>query len=141
MATRVVYQGRVLFRSPDWRPFKPMPSERGPDGEPVDTRPVAGDGRPREVGVAYTCPDDGLTYRIVQRLDLSEGWGTAAFWQARYQVPWPTIAGWVERGWFDAAMEAGSPTKRFRCRDERRILAELEINPALLGGARRRRRR
>lgn len=135
MSSRVVYNGRVLFQTPGWRgDTRPGVRSFNKAGEPIDDTPIVMDdvSMRNNKGVPYRDPDDGIVYRIVHRLDLREGWGTSAFWLARFHVTWDVLVEWIERGWFDAAMEQGSPTKRFRCRDERKVLEYLEINPATL---------
>lgn len=134
MSSRIVWNGRTLWASRDYRPYRPMPVGRTKTGEVVSPAPIPADSpdSPFRAGVPYTDPEDKITYRVVAKLDLREGWGTAAFWMARYHVTWDVLVEWVERGWLDAAMEQGSPTKRFRCRDEGRLLAYLDVNPGLV---------
>ncbi len=100
--------------------------------------PVLADGRmapveaiasptPPDAGLPFEDTELGITFRVVRRLDLREGWGTAGFWMERYKVPWEAVAEWVRRGWLDAAVEMGSPTRRYRLRDEQRVLAWLGV--------------
>lgn len=124
MSSRIIYKGHDIFRSRDYR--KPVrvqvPVDR--DGTPVSSQPIAPDSpaSPFRQGVPYRDKDDGLVYRIVDKINVAEGWGTAAFWIARYSCTWKELIIFVEKGWLDAAIEAGSPTKRYRCRDEQKIL-------------------
>ena len=132
MATRVVQGGRVLYASPDWR-RRPESVRavgavaRGPGGGPLDSRPVTA--APAAPKYEDTYREDGLVYRVVSRLDLREGWATAAFWCARWRCSWEVLAWLVSRGWLEGAMEAGSPTRRYLCRDELAVLAWLGAHP------------
>lgn len=100
----------------------------------VDTNPIPGDHphSPFREGTAMR-DEDGVIYRVVRELKPEDGWGTAEFWTKRWgisspndpQAAWKFMRDWIARGWLDAAMQAGSPTKRYRCRDERRIYRRL----------------
>jgi hypothetical protein len=134
MSSRVFDRGRVLYASPDYAQYKPMPRSLDRGGNPIDQAPIPMDsaGSPQRQGIPYRDPEDGLVYRIIDRLNIQEGWGTAGFWMKRYTVAWDVIVLWVERGWLEAAMERGSPTKRYRCRDERKLLEYLGVHPDLV---------
>lgn len=133
MSTRVISRGRQIYASRDYRPPRSTPLDLNKDGEPINTHaiPAHSPESPFRAGVPYIDPEDEfkLVYRIVQKLDLAEGWGTADFWMRRYHVEFKTLAEWVARGWMDAAIEQGSPTKRYRCRDESKLLTYLDVNP------------
>jgi hypothetical protein len=80
-----------------------------------------------------------LEYRAVRigALDPTQGWRTADFWLARWKTDWKTLRTLVQRGWVDAAIEEQSATKRFRCRDENRVIALLTA-PTVVGKKRKR---
>jgi hypothetical protein len=130
MATLVHYQGRKI-----WMNRRDLPQTEvlftDREGNPVSPYAIPADSprSPLRVGVPYHDATDGLTYRVVRYLDPKEGWGTLDYWLHRYGVRYPTILEWVRQGFLDAAMEEGSPTKRYRCRDEARVLAWLEKHP------------
>lgn len=138
MATRIVLRNRVAMigRGPDQharmsesaRAAGALPMNRARDTV-INTQAIPPDSpeSPFRDGHAWRCPDDQLTYRVVQSIDISAGWGTAAFWMTRYGVTFLFVREWVERGWLDAAIEQGTPTKRYRCRDERRIYEALWV--------------
>lgn len=62
--------------------------------------------------------EEGIAYRIVVRLDATDGWAPTSFWQSRWDVDHKAICSFVERGWLDAAIEVSSQVRRYRCRDE-----------------------
>lgn len=128
MPSRIVIRGRPWWQSPDFRVVDIPGSVRNSDGElvsEVDLTPIPPDSpeRPFREGQAYQCPDDGVVYRVVSRgrLTGAGGWGAVDFWLDRYACSFADLRDLAERGLLDAAMEAGSPTKKFRCRDERRV--------------------
>ena len=96
---------------------------------------------PYRSGTAYYDQAEGLEYRAVRigALDPRQGWRTADFWLARWQTDWPTLVTLVQRGWLDAAIEEQSATKRFRCRDEARVIAALAVDTKLRVKMKRRR--
>lgn len=131
MTTRIIVANRVVGGSGlNGRARSASQVHARLPGDIVDTAPIPPDSpeSPFRAGFAYHDPDDDLVYRIVMHLDIQgQGWGTAAFWMARYGVTtFSFIREWVARGWLDAAMEQHAPTKRFRCRDERQIYNALK---------------
>jgi hypothetical protein len=125
MGSRIFVGGRPVAFSLGYRPQPPTPAvDLDGSGRILDLSPIPPDSpdSPMRAGVAYRDPDTGMVLRIVERLRIEEGWGTSRFWCDRYCVPFSALLEWVELGLMDAAMERGSPTKRFRCRDETRIL-------------------
>lgn len=92
------------------------------DGTPI---PPGSPDSPYRAGEPYFDEAEDVVYRIVSRINVAEGWGTAAFWMKRWACYYVDLLSLVRKGWLDAAMEEGSAVKRFRCRDERRVLASL----------------
>lgn len=121
MATRVVLGGRAVFASRDFRP-RTTPDFRGQDGEPVDLSPIPSSSpeSPMRAGETFVDEDD-VAVRVVRALDVREGWAPLGFWLRRYDVGVEVLARWCRLGVFDAAVEASSPTRWFRCRDESRV--------------------
>lgn len=128
VSTRAFIGGAVVMEG--WGTRTTRPPEPPPvlaDGRPAPVAPTPGPALPQEVGLPFEDGELGITFRVVRKLDLREGWGTAGFWMARYRAPWEAVAEWVRRGWLDAAVEAGSPTRRYRLRDEAKVLAWLGV--------------
>lgn len=120
MASRAIWGNRTAYHSRDYKPQKRTRAPLNVHGTKFDPSPIpAGHAEsPLRAGVPYHCPEDDIVYRVVERLDPVEGWVTADFWLQRYDIGFDVLRGFVLRGWMDAAFEAASPTKRFRCRDE-----------------------
>lgn len=151
MATRMIVNGRIfmLDRKSAMAPKYPTEHDRALAQMPTRvTRARTAEGKTerREEILDTTAipphverprlmqhPDDGLTYRVVRKLRIQEeGWATAHFWMERYGLTnfagdkgYQFIREWVHRGWLEAAMEEGSPTKRFRCLDEHLIYEQM----------------
>jgi hypothetical protein len=134
MATRVILGGRVAWAS--GRLSRPAPTlPRRKDGSVLEDERVdpSSPDSPYRAGVpAYDAADE-LEYRAVRQgaLNPLEGWRTADFWLARWKTDWPTLRTFVQRGWLDAAVEEQSAVKRFRCRDENRVIAALAVDTKL----------
>lgn len=129
MSTRVILRGQAMWASRDYRPALDRTPRRR-DGSVIDDERVLPDSpdSPFRAGVPYYDADDVIEYRAVraQALDPRSGWRTADFWLDRWSTEWKTLRALVERGWLDAAIEEGTATKRFRCRDESRVLESLK---------------
>jgi len=122
MPTRIVLRGVVVWASRDFR-MVPRPHE-----VPHETIDPESYHAPFRDGEGWTDPDDDITYRIVRKglLDPAQGWGTIDFWLERYNCQVNALHAMCERGMLDAAIEEGSVVKRFRCRDETRVLEFLK---------------
>jgi hypothetical protein len=140
MSTRIISQNRTIFANARVRSYSTIASAAVPTdkrkskdaginvNKNTQTIPVWSPESPFRDGYAWRCPDDQVNYRIVKKINIQEGWGTAAFWMERYGVTtFNYVREWVERGWLDAALQEGSPTKRYRCRDERKIYEAMCI--------------
>ncbi len=105
---------------------------RDKDGKVLDTSPIppSSPDSPFRVGEPYADPHDQIVYRVVGpgRCPPSEGWGTMHFWTARWDCYFSDLVKLVQMGWLDAAMEQGSATKRFRCREEQRCVDWLNAH-------------
>ena len=129
MASRVILRGQTVWVSRDYR--KPLDrTPRRADGTIIDDERVlpGSPDSPFRAGVPYYDADDEVEYRAVRAraLDPREGWRTAEFWIDRWKTDWRGLKTLVEKGWLDAAIEEGSATKRFRCRDQARVLSWLK---------------
>ena len=129
MPSRVILRGHTAWVSRDYRaPVDRTPRRR--DGSVIDDARVQPDSpdSPYRAGVAYYDADDEVEYRAVRAraLDPREGWRTADFWLDRWKADWKALKTLIEKGWLDAAIEEGSATKRFRCRDEARVIEWLK---------------
>ena len=130
MASRIVLEGETYAANPTFalvrRPEVPLDRD---DKPLVLGKPVAPDDprSPFRAGEAWTCPEDGVTYRVVPdlRLEPHDGWGAMRFWKARWRCTAQDVLYMVERGILDAAIEEGCAVKRYRCRDEQRALDEV----------------
>lgn len=127
MASRAFVAGRVVLQSRDMRvrvvdPRKGVPrTKRGDIADSAAAIGVNDAGSPFALGIPFTDEDDGITYRVVTRLDPMDGWASEEFWQRRWGVPHASICVFVETGHLDAAMEENTMARRYRCRDERAL--------------------
>lgn len=149
MSSRVIIRNHVVWQrySADELPprrrgkrYSPLPRDK--DGLPVNVAeaiaPVSPLSPYRE-GMAYTDPDDGITYRCVAHLDPLDGWAVTELWQERWKLDHRDLVLLVEYGLLDASIEVGSVVKRYRCRDER-LLKEHAVFKAQVKKAAIRRR-
>lgn len=127
MAGRIVAGGRVISITPDLRrrsvPLR-LGVPRDADGRTIDSAfSLARPGEPKlQSGVVVYDRLEKTSYRCVARLDPLEGWAPTEFWQKRWKVPHGAIIAYVDAGFLDAAVEEGSQVRRYRCRDEWRLL-------------------
>lgn len=134
MATRVILNGRTAWGNGEWwrhvRQEQATAKRKRADeafareleeNPPPLTVPVDRPGIPREDR------HDGLTYRLVAKLDPAEGWVAASTVMAWYGVDYARVVAWVRAGVIDAAMERHSPTRRYRVTDPARCAAEATI--------------
>ncbi len=70
---------------------------------------------------AYIDPKSGIAYELKDRLDPRE-WVTADVLMGWYSASFEMVVAWVSHGRLAAAMERGSPTKRYRVRDPKYLL-------------------
>lgn len=129
MPSRVIMRGQTAWASRDYRPLGPDRLPRRRDGSVIEDERIQRDSpdSPFRAGVPYYDADDEMEYRAVssKTLDPAQGWRTSDFWVARWSTDWRSMRVLVEKGWLDAAIEHGSAVKRFRCRDEHRVLKWL----------------
>jgi hypothetical protein len=132
MATRVILGGRTAWGNGEWwrhtrqaqatarrkRADEAFRQELEDNPPPLTVPAVEQPGVPREDR------HDGLTYRLVARLDPAEGWVAASTVMAWYGVDYARVVAWVRAGMLDAAMERHSPTRRYRVTDPVRCAAE-----------------
>lgn len=122
MSTRMVINGRPFYADRSYR------EARRP--EKFDQTPVVPTLPPvREVGRPFLDEDDAIYYRIVSFLDPRAGWLLAEQVMKRYAIGHGTLLMLAKTGVLDPAMEQGSPTKRYRVRDDatlRRLVADLK---------------
>lgn len=132
MGTRAVVGGRTVFASRELRAREtatPVNTDR--EGKLLSIHPIDSADAPFREGVPYRDLDTDIVVRIVQKLHIAEGWGTLEFWLKRYGCRFETFQLFTEMGLIDAAMEQGSPTIRYRVRDEQKVLDHLKDNPKL----------
>lgn len=139
MPSVIKIKGRVFAATRDYRSdydragsAKALAPNERPDGRKCDGTPIPASSAdsPYRAGIPFVDTHDDVVYRVVHRLNISEGWGTAHFWMKRWGCMYSDILGFVRLGWLDAAIEEGSSVKRFRCRDEHRVLASLQEREA-----------
>ncbi len=126
MGSRIVMRGRAVWASRDLHRRKPrIVPPRDKFGAAVDINPIPANRAPSSFrdGVPWTDPDTGLVYRVIRKVRPEEGWATARFWLRRHRVSFDALAEWAQMGIMDAAIESGSATRWFRCRDEQRVRA------------------
>ena len=131
MPTRILIRNEVRYRSRNYQTAPAsMPPHAAREGAAcvMETIPAHSTQSQFREGEAWTCPQDGITYRVVGRgrLKPADGWGRMEFWLDRYRAMTDDIEILIERGLLDAAIEAQSPVKRYRCRDEERVKEYLK---------------
>lgn len=116
MSTRMVIGGRPVFASRD---FKPAQSARVEKMDENKILPIAPHAQPvREIGRPYFDDEDDLFYRVVEYLDPRDSWMLAEQIMKRYAVGYGTVLKLARMGAIEPAMEFGSPTKRYRVKDD-----------------------
>jgi hypothetical protein len=143
MSTRLIVNGRTVFATADYlrdqKLQRRFAKSRKAEIEEIieqqnkEPEPVATPVRRRSPflpGQPFHCPADKVVYRIIARLNPAEGWVTGGVVMGWYGVDYPKVLEWVKRGLLDAAMEQGSPTKRFRVLDPAACKAEAKLPPA-----------
>lgn len=96
---------------------------------------------PQLPGVPVDDAVDRVTYRVLGKLTPADGWVTLATVMRWYAVEREQVFAWVRRGAIDAAMEHGSPTKRFRVLDAATCTREGKAPPVAQPEARKRGRK
>lgn len=130
MPARIVIRNSIYASSTNW-PRKHDSTPRNRAGEIIEDpliRPDSPD-KPFRAGEPYYDKADDLIYRIVRvgALGPLEGWRSASFWMERWELlMWADLKVLIEKGWLDAAIEEGSAARKFRCRDEQRVLAWIK---------------
>lgn len=143
MPTRMVVRGRIAWQNPEARralelhqkttQAKPLDRERQPLCKCVPAAPgVPGvvcdlhrqrrQIAPFRAGVPYVDALEQVTYRVVSRLNPSEGWAPADFFQQRWLIGRKELLQLARHGLLDAAMVEGSQVQHFRVRDEAAVL-------------------
>lgn len=145
MGSSIVIGGRAYYRSAEAREVERTrrrregATPRGRDGElmagessPALAIPASSPLSPFRSGTGYLCPTDRVVYRVVAELDMTSGWATTEFFQRRWLVPHAGVLGLVRAGLLDAALLEGSSVRRYRCRDEARVLRSQVVLRAAL---------
>lgn len=135
MATKLIINGRVRMRSfqpgETLRTQNPIPAlddgqlERQAEAlglPPPKRAPALVPALPKEDNVPWYDPHDRVTYRVVDAMPASEGWGTLGFWMRRWGLPAEQVLRLARNRHLDAATEKNSAVKRYRCPDESRTL-------------------
>ena len=130
MATRMVVNGKAFWTNLVGAPRREVQNLQR-DGSPLDHAPVVGKAQAPAVGGHIVDSTDGITYRVLAFCDPALGWATIEHWMHYFGVKHTTVWRWVQLGFFDAAMELHSPTKRYRCTSHARVHTWLTENPAL----------
>lgn len=118
MSARIVYNGQVIAQSPR---IGLVPVSHF--ARPINTRiPSAEEEKQRALRASeYIDPKSGIAYELKDKLDPRE-WVTADVVMGWYSASFEMIVAWVSHGRLAAAMERGSPTKRYRVRDPKYLL-------------------
>lgn len=130
MTSRIIVNGKVRFADREFYEERNAARRRSKDfavdkdGMPVGALAVAPDDprSPFRAGVNVTDEDEGINYRVVRHLDPKDGWATSEFWQKRWGIRHTQLIKLVAAYLVDAACEEGSRVRRYRCRDEARLL-------------------
>jgi len=138
MPSIIRINGRIYTGSRDYRvehtragESRALAANTRRDNLPCDGTPIPFDSpdSPYRAGEPYFDETEDVVYRIVSKINIAEGWGTADFWIRRWACYYIDLLSFVRKGWLDAAIEEGSAVKRFRCRDEHRV--RLALAPVL----------
>lgn len=145
LATWLVLGGRSHYRNAEAREAERLrrkregATPRGRTGELMEERespataiPPSSPRSPFRAGTGFFCPQDRLTYRVVASLDMGGGWVTSEFFQRRWLIAHSAVLGLARAGLLDAAMLEGSAVRRYRCRDEARVLRSEPVLRAAL---------
>ncbi len=124
MPSRILIRGQTAWQSRGWERPVAAPVGRDRAGNPVPLTPVAPDSveSPYRAGEPIYDPVEQVTYRAVPFLDVSQGWGTALFWQRRWHAAQAHLITLCQMGMLDAAIDANL-VRRYRCRDEHKAKA------------------
>lgn len=118
MSARIVFNGRVIAQS-SYAGLTPIAHLALPINPRV---PTIEEERQRErTASEHIDPKSGIAYEIKDRLDPRE-WVTADVLMGWYSASFDMVVAWVNHGRIAAAMERGSPTKRYRVRDPKYLL-------------------
>lgn len=139
MPSVIKLNGKMYTASRGYRPGlvaqdgRPQANNLRKDGALCDGTPIppGSPDSPFRDGTPYEDQREGVVYRIVHNLNISEGWGTAEFWVKRWGCLYADLLHFAQLGWLDAAISYGSAVKRFRCRDEHRVLRWLGVRALL----------
>ncbi len=117
MSARILVGGRAVYTTRD---FPRTPAPQLLEHKTSQHVPAHHPQSPFRLGSAFEDPEDGITYRVVSPgiLDPAQGWAPLAFWVKRWGVVASSVHLLAAIGLVDAAVELGSPTRRFRVRDE-----------------------
>lgn len=126
MAGALFSNGRVVVATSDWRREvrRRELASRAQLFQPEDEAPPVEALSP-VLGVPWKDAQDGVTYRVVERLNLADGWVTVATMMRWFGVPRSVVLAWVQNGLVDAAFEQHTPTKRYRIKDPAAVTAEV----------------
>ena len=122
MSSRLIINGRA-WQSRDYKPVAGPPLM--PRGKELAIDPKSQPQLIPAAGEPFKDREDDVTYRVVSKLNLNEGWCLDEQLTKRYGIDYKLLLRLVRAGLIDAAMEQGSPTKRFRVRDDQKIRARL----------------
>ena len=130
MSARIIVNDRVRWQSQDWpRPHRTAQQFRG-SYQPTDPEerarlalPIVDPDyakRPKPVSL-WTDPKTMVVYKMVQHLDPMQGWCLVSQLMKHYGCQQREILTWCQLGLIDAAIEVGTPTKRYRPRDDGKL--------------------
>jgi hypothetical protein len=126
MPARILIRGQVAVRTGDWTRPVAAPVPRNKAGEVLSGQPIAPSSpeSPFREGLPFYDKDEDLTYRVIAKINVSEGWGTSSFWIRRWHAPHTLLVKACQMGLLDAAIDPEG-VRRYRCRDELRTRAWL----------------
>lgn len=117
MPSKLVIANQVRAASPDAGVFTEPKVFRGRKRRPEELEPyVEQPFRTKQID-HFKDMEEGLTYAVYARLDPRAGWCLASQLMEELEVPYPVVVGWAISGFLEAAIERGSPTRRFLVRD------------------------
>ena len=122
MPSRIINRSRVVWHNFERvpRPSGTFTSKRGESC--AEAIPPNSPAAPFRDGDAVYDAEEELAYRCVSNLNPLDGWAPTEFWQDRWSVDHRDVVIFAQAGFLDAAFNARSQVKRYRCRNEYGLL-------------------
>ena len=130
MSARIIVNDKVRWQSHDWpRAHRNSAQLRGtyrsddPEERARLVLPIVDPEYAKRVRADYRWADPKtlVVYKMVEHLDPMQGWCLISQLMKHYGVQQRTVLEWCQVGLIDAAIEHGTPTKRYKPLDNGRL--------------------